>query len=124
MSSKSYLKASIKFLDPSLDGASLAEIARSYRPLLKLHGEYLTSCFFEKIGDGTGTMKLDTPYEVLISLHMRKQMEEFIGKSIQEILPVGRDLEIVTTIDRTVAKGRAEGILEVDAGVDGKPSLD
>jgi hypothetical protein len=117
MSSKSYLKASIKFFDSSLDGGGLAKIARSYRPLLKLNDEYLTSCFFEKIGDGFGTMKLDTSYEVLISLHMRKQMEEFIGKLIHEILPVGRDLEIVTA-DRTVAKGKVEGILEVDVGAD------
>ena len=67
-------------------------------------------------------MKLDTPYEVLISLHMRSQIEEFIGKSIQEILPAGRDLEIVTTADRIVAKGQVEEILEIDT--DGKPISD
>lgn len=121
-SKKTYLKASVKFLDPSLEGGSLAEIACFYRPLLKLHDGYLTSCFIEKIDDGSGAMKLDTPYEVLISLHMRSQIEEFIGKSIQEILPAGRDLEIVTTADRIVAKGQVEEILEIDT--DGKPISD
>lgn len=111
MSSKCYLKASIKFIDPSLDGGSLAEIAKFYRPLLKLYDEHMTSCFFEKIGDGVGMMSLDATYGVLISLHMREQIEDFIGKPIQEILPIGRTLEIVT-LDRTVARGVVDGIVE------------
>ena len=117
-SKKTYLKASVRFLDLSLEGGDLAEIARFYRPLLKLHGDCLTSCFFEKIGVGSGAMRLDTSYDVLISLHMHSQMVEFIGKSIQEILPVGRNLEIVTTLGRTVAEGRVEEIFEADG--DGK----
>lgn len=112
MSSKTYLKASVKFLDPSLDGANLAEVARFYRPLLKVSGDEMTSCFFEKIGDGVGVMKLDTFYEVLISLHMRTYIEQAIGRSIWEAFPVGRELEIVT-IHRTVAVGAVEGIIEI-----------
>lgn len=112
MSSKTYLKASVKFLDPSLDGANLAEVARFYRPLLKVDGDKLTSCFFEKIGDGIGAMKLNTVYEVLISLHMRDYIEQAIGKSVSETFPVGMTLEIVT-IQRTVATGTVEGIVEM-----------
>lgn len=111
MSSKCYLKASIKFLDPSLEGADLAEVARFYRPLLRLDDDNSTSCIFAKIGDGFGVLTLNTQYDVLIDLRMRTQIEKFSGKRIQEIIPVGKDLEIVT-IDRTVARGRAVEILE------------
>ncbi len=56
-------------------------------------------------------MKLGTQYDVLIKLHMRSHIEEFFGKSIQEIFPVGRVLEI-TALDRVVARGFVVGILE------------
>lgn len=85
MSSETYLKASVTFLNPTLDGANLGEVARSYRPLLRVEGDQLTSCSFEKIGDGASAMKLHTPYAVLISLHLRRQIEEFFDKSIREI---------------------------------------
>jgi hypothetical protein len=111
MSSKCYLRASITFLDTSLAGASVAEVARSYRPLLKLNDGNSTSCIFARIGDGLGTLTLDTPYEVLIDLRLHRQIEQFYGMPIHEILPIGKDLEIVTT-DRVVARGRAEEILE------------
>jgi hypothetical protein len=44
---------------------------------------------------------------------MRQHMEEYYGLTLEEILPVGRELEIIKLPDRPVATGFAEGMFEI-----------
>ena len=112
MSSKTYLRATLTFFEPSLRGGLLDEIAYSYRPLMNLVGEQRTSCHFERIGPGGGVMALGVPYEVLIKLTMRNSIEEHYGKSIHEFFPTDRDLTLTVIPERVVAEGKVIGIVE------------
>lgn len=112
MSSKIYLKATLTFLEPSLQGGLLDDIAYSHRPLMNLVGEQRTSCHFERIGPGRGVMVLGVPYEVLIKLTMRDSIEEHYGKSIYELFPTDRDLTLTVVPERVVAEGKVIGIVE------------
>jgi len=104
MSSECYIKSQIVFFDPSLDGVNILRMARYYRPLLKLGDGYFTSCFFERIADGTGALKLGKPYEVVIEIKAPTEMESFFNKSIKEIFPVGDGVELVV-LEKTIANG-------------------
>ena len=111
MSSNAYLVAAIRFLDPTLADGDIAEIARHYRPLLKLHDEYFTSCVFERIGDGRGRLALGNPILTVIRLPAREQIEAYLGRSMQEIFPRGSLVELVAN-DIVVANGQAQALLD------------
>jgi len=119
MSSRKILVVSVKFLESSLEGKDLSDVAKYYRPLLRVEGEHMTSCFFERIGDGNGPMKLGFPYEATIFLNMAEQIEAFFGKPIGDIFPEGSRIELLAG-NKVVAQGlslRVSGAMSTSNGV-------
>ena len=108
MSSKT-LRASIQFVDPSLEGKDLSEIARHYQPHLRVQDDYLTSCFFERIGEGEGVMKLGLPYLTDIHLRFAEEWEALLGIAIEDVFFDGRRIELVA-VNKVVASGVSMGV--------------
>lgn len=107
------LRAEVIFEDPVLEGHSLKEVARHYRPLMNVQGGDRMSCFFEKIGTGTGSLGLGVPYTVLIRLPMMSALEQHYRKTVRQLFPQGRALKMVSLPERVVATGVVQGVVEL-----------
>lgn len=118
MPSRTILRARVEFLDPTVDGQSISQVTEFYRPLMDVHGDELTSCFFEKIGDGEGVIKLGVLYEVLIRLSMRPQIEQYYGKPMKELFPPGRPLKLIAVPDIVLGRGVVAEVIEVGSCID------
>lgn len=105
-----HLKATLTFCDKTLLGADLAEVAHNYRPLMALPKGVFSSCFFDRIGSGSGPLELGVAYEVQLRLPMRAMIEEYLDLPTEAIWPPGGRLRLLVVPDRTVAEGTILGL--------------
>jgi len=103
-SNKCGLRLNLTFLPKEEGGKSAAATTDQYRPRIKVE-DYFSSCVVESTSGAVETLVLQKPHEVTVWL-MWERIEEYSGKSIEVLFPVGSTAEIFEVdLSRPVARG-------------------
>lgn len=104
------LRVSLIFLLPGEGGRRSPAITDRYQPRIKVD-KYLSSCIIESISGKVETLEPGKAYKVFARLTTWEQMEDYIGKTVEALFPLGSLVEIFEVDEaRPVARGVVLGV--------------